>query len=283
MSLPATNIKFSDMATTFGVSLSKISLGNFRLLGDPLLPESNKAISVSNFQNRRSFNTKFHVAGHDSRSYPGTGSTWSDLTPDATIVGTLTNASYSATTKGFTFSGTVTSLCAFLAPNLTTITSMPCSIQIICKWDGRIITVNTVASSGIFGYDSPFSTQIHFDIRSTGLRIRLGSLDVSSIQQVPVNQNVLITAVYTGSASGNVLQVYYNTTKVRDAVASATGTIMGPVSSLSTNSFLQIANSTYTGRPFPGVVYNVMIHHVALTATEITSIYNTYKPIYNLS
>lgn len=208
----------------------------------------------------------FYVDAGNENSYPGTGTTWSDLVDD--IDGTLYNAPLFGTDNGgnFDFDGTndyyetgqriISGLSAFSLEVWVKLdqTNSPMNV-IYHEWytndNGVLLRVNT--------------NLVQFYIRNSTNTANIGGSFDSFTDTTNWNQIV-------GTWDGTTLKVHVNGTAM-----STTYTGTGPVRSTTTNN----AFIGYYGNPaayyLNGKISKLAIYNKALTTSEITQNYNALK------
>jgi hypothetical protein len=205
----------------------------------------------------------------NSKSYPGSGTTWSDMSGNGNN-GTLTNGPTfnSANGGSIVFDGTNDS---FSYPTIT-FTNQPYSLELFGKITSTIDTNNRRSIFGNINYAGEFSatqtylTNITCDSTPTYFNFAFtsaGSLVVNSI----------FHWVFTVNSSKNV-QIFLN---------SIPATIDNQLTGFTTisSTFTRFGIWT-TLRPYIGDVYSIRIYNQALSTSQVQQNYNSQKSRFNL-
>ena len=210
----------------------------------------------------------------DKNSYPGSGTTWSDLSGN-NLNGTITNATFSSTAGGGTLvfdgSGDSVSLPASSILDVTDLTI--CSWNYSTEYDADMFmfekTTNGVVNTqySLFFYSGGTNTHIIF--RTYGL----SAVDLSAVDHAnaPVDgQWNHIVATY--DAVADVKKIYCNGVEIASA-SSITGTLV-------TNPAGTSIIGTYgggSGYPFDGNIAITMVYNKALSAKEVSQNFNAQR------
>ncbi len=214
-------------------------------------------------------NLLLYLDAGNSASYPGSGTTWTDLSSNANNATSLTGVTYSSANRGYlSFNGssgsgsltsskynqTYTGKTVFIAGNLTSITAANYRAMIGSSVDSRNFN---------FYMYSPASNRYQFHFSSGGA----GTLS-SDLNYTPGNW---FTAAVTHETNGTVS--YY---------------LNGKLVNTSTQTFFQyLSPSTeFVGRAdnfWNGPLAVVCVYKAALTATEILNNHNAVRGRYGLS
>lgn len=204
------------------------------------------------------------------KSYPGTGTTWYDLSGNGNN-GTLVNGvGYDATNKGsMTFDG-VNDYITRSAINVSylTVSAWINWSNFISGNSGYAIISNCSSSSNGFmlyqNAESPYNKYIFFLVAS-------GIQGISSNILLSTNTWYNITVTY----NGNYIICYTN--GIYDNQVEKSG---GPISTNPSNFLL--GKVGYSDSFFPGKISQVSIHNRALTAQEIQHNFNATRSRYNI-
>ena len=209
----------------------------------------------------------------NSKSYAGSGTTWTDLSGNRNDA-TLTNGpTFNADNKGsIVFDGTND---YSLISSFTNTFNGPFSLSVSFYQTSNTLSqaffsnYNAVSNDGLF-------MQINSASEGSGLRItyrQLGTNIFNFTQTAPVSLNQFYNIVCT--YDGSNAYTYYNT--IRQSVSAAATTYFSPV-----NTALFVGALTETERLFAGRVYDIKIYKKALSQTEIIQNYNATKGRFKL-
>jgi len=208
-----------------------------------------------------------------SKSYSGSGSTWTDISRsnnNASLVNSPTFSS--ANLGGFIFDGTndYASISSF-----TNTFNGPFSLSVTFYQ-----TSNTVSQVLFSNYNGGSNDGLFMQINSagegSGLRItyrQLGTDVFNFTQTAPVSLNQFYNIVCT--YNGANAYTYYNA--VRQSVSAAATTYFSPA-----NTTLFIGTLTGADRLFTGRFYDIKIYKKGLSETEVAQNYNTLKGRFKL-
>jgi len=208
-----------------------------------------------------------------SKSYSGSGSTWTDISRsnnNASLVNAPTFSSENL--GGFIFDGTddYASISSF-----TNTFNGPFSLSVTFYQ-----TSNTVSQALFSNYNGGSNDGLFMQINSagegSGLRItyrQLGTDIFNFTQTAPVSLNQFYNIVCT--YNGANAYIYYNA--VRQSVSAAATTYFSPA-----NTTLFIGTLTGADRLFTGRFYDVKIYKKSLSETEVAQNYNTLKGRFKL-
>jgi hypothetical protein len=210
----------------------------------------------------------------NSRSYPGTGTAWSDISGN-TNNGTLTNGiTYSSSNKGLlSFDGTDD----FVVGNIPSSTfsgahSISCWFyrRTVTQWAGLFSNnVNTSSCSLLTFIDSTNSIGINnAGVSNNGFSVDLGT---------HLNKWIYCTIVFNGATNGSSGTVY----------AYKDGTLLSNTGTLSWN--LSTGSQYYVGRHWTsgtqildGFIPQISVYTRALSAAEVLQNYNATKSRFGL-
>jgi hypothetical protein len=206
----------------------------------------------------------------NSRSYPGTGTTWSDLSGNGNS-GTLTN--------GPTFNSGSNGSIVFDGVNDYTSISNSNSLQF-----GSNFTVNSwIYPTNLLNRFGIFSTR--FDNSSGSWQLEVGVANGGT-------GRIAITGVNTWiwESNSNVVQTnsWYNICYISSSnTLYLNGVLLTPLVTtvytiLNNVSIKVIASGTLNSQLFPGNIAQVSIYNRALSATEVSQNYNATKTRYRL-
>lgn len=207
-------------------------------------------------------------------SYPQSGSTWSDLS-GSTNTGNLVNSPTFQTDGSLAFVGTssqmVTTTNSFNNPQAF-------SIFVIFK-------TSTASGRKMIGFESnqtgtasgSYDRQLY--VASTGV-VRFGIFTGSAVTAVSsdtVTDNVWRLAVGTYGSEGTTMRLYFNDTSVATNTASSAQNYTGywRVAGYKCNSWTGGGDGYFTGDIAVAGVYTR-----GISGSEVTEIYNAYKPYY---
>lgn len=198
-----------------------------------------------------------HLDAGNSKSYPGSGTTWTDLSGNGKH-GTLTNGpTYSSSNGGsIVFDGTND----YVATSLT-VASMPVTVSVWCYWTSGYATL----------YDSAPSTQNV--IRAYDNYIEWWNGSPGTSMGLSTNTWYNIVGVYSSTASTRSLSYYRNGSVVYSNTVSTSPTFAW--------SLFNIGNTNYSYY-FGGRISVVTVHNVALTADQVLQNYNALRGRFGL-
>jgi hypothetical protein len=204
----------------------------------------------------------------NTKSYPGSGTTWTDLSGGSNT-GTLTNGpTYSSANGGsivfdgsndYVALGTPTALTALFGTSAV-------SVELWLRRSANITSQKIV-------FDSGSSEYIQIDINSNQLAFGIGTSSFirtarSAILDLDVWYN------FVGVYNGSTITSYLNS--IQSSQVSQTGNI-------ATDSGGFFIASYYTsGFNFPGIIAAVKVYNRALTAAEISQNFNALRGRYGL-
>ena len=207
----------------------------------------------------------------NTKSYPGSGSTWTDLSGNGNN-GTLVNSvGYNSSNGGsLTFDPTLNQYVSFTSASQTSLQSQQISL---CCW---IKTVPYTNYYGFFGWTS-YGSQggISLDINSDGGTV-VPLVQAGNSAWTTVNSNInlgtsigYVVATYDGSS----LKIYINGVLANSVNAAITIGYSGRQLVLGRYGF---GNSN----DYSGNIYSASIYNRALTASEVQQNYNALKGRY---
>lgn len=206
------------------------------------------------------------------RSYPGTGSTWFDLSGAGNHATLYNSPTWSSTNGGtFTFNGTNQyAQCAAGFANFTsglTIFSI-CNMGTASSWE-RIIDFGSGApTDNIVLYRNSTTTTLEFAI----INGTTTALDIQSTNGI-VNSTI---AAYAGTANGTTAATYRNTTQLSSVASTAL-----PANVTRNNCY--IGRSNWVADAYFETTMNVlMIYNRGLTQAEISQNFYAFRERFNL-
>jgi len=222
------------------------------------------------------------VDAANTRSYPGTGTTWTDLSGNA-INGILTlGPTYTSANGGsITFDGTDDYIQFGTQTRLQFTNTQAYTISAWIYWRPTAAAITTIASYGVAGGKGYYLQADNGSIRAKSFFFDyFDGTNFIGIQgnanTLPTNQWVNIVGTNSGANTAAGLAVYINGTL-------ASTTVRGNASPTSidyTSCNFNIA-ARGNGAVFPGNIAATQVYNRALTATEILQNYNATKDRYN--
>lgn len=198
----------------------------------------------------------------NKKSYPGSGTTWFDLSGNSNNLTLINSPTHSSSTGRFSFNASSQQY-ATMNSNVSITMSQPTIIV------GCSVGTGTVLAKGAFGSYWNYGL---VDITSTTFRLRNNSGDtVSSTMESVSGMNV-----FGGVWNGTVMQFYRNGVYRGESTGN-----YGPVS---TNSQVLRIGNAYRSSPTPGdtgfytgdIAY-VMVYNRALSAAEVAQNFNALR------
>jgi hypothetical protein len=221
------------------------------------------AVTLANTDIENEYGLKLHLDALNYKSYPGTGSTWFDLSESGNNV-TLYNCGFTTTNYGgITFNGS-TSYGELAITNLLTGTT-PFTIV-------AAVTTNATTPAGavIGNYGSAYGTNTLWFSAVYGLYINSSSPYFAGY---PIAAATRIIAV-TRNASG-LCTLYKN--GVSDGTATNTA-------SIATGQNWRIGSDVGSlAEQLNGTIYMIRVYDKALSSTGISNLYNRLKGRYGLT
>jgi hypothetical protein len=194
------------------------------------------------------------------RSYPGTGTSWFDLSGNGNT-GTLTNGPTfdSANGGSIVFDG-VDDYVGISSAMLTGTENFTVNAWIKCD--------ATETGGTVFGNYPAGNLQIFYGSTFMGMWLANNSTYVDS--PVPFSSNpTMITAM----RSGTTTYFYQNGTLLKTGSSSST---------IGTTSDFRLGENTNTGEEYTGTIYSVQVYNRALTAAEIQQNFNATRSRFNI-
>jgi hypothetical protein len=212
------------------------------------------------------------------RSYPGSGTVWSDLSGNA-YNGTLSGSAlptYNASNKGsLALSGG--------AFNTTYISaySIPDSFWNAASWTVsawvKLNVVNTGGSNdnAIVGHGSISSTNNLLHLGERTARVHFGMYSNDLTGTIPLSTNTFYNIVWTYNYTSALKQIYVNS-----VFDTSGGTVT--YSGTGTNTRIGSYSLGAFGLCLNGNIYNIQAYNKVLSATEVRQNYNATKGRFNL-
>ena len=224
----------------------------------------------------------FAVDAADFGSYPQSGTTWFDLSPNsrnATLTGSLSfSSSYGG---GLQFNGTNTQAIISNFPSVTSSAGMTFNIWMEQTTTGsgsnpRVFSKYESTSSG-YQFGSP-----GIDITKFTFRLDVGAGSGSCVTSgIPViGQIYNLVIVYSGNNPLPVLSIYTN--GVLNSISGALGSLGISVPSGNQSTTLYLGSSP-TSNFVNGKIYAFHVYDRAFTDWEAKNLYNSFKPRFGLS
>ncbi len=205
-------------------------------------------------------------------SYPGSGTTWTDLSPNG----------YSATLQGPVYSSSSGGIITFDGSNdyVDTGQSLSSESFSLSVWfkSSNVSLYGMLFSKEVLG-GSPWNYRLYLAINTgyiVGDLARVGSSDQVQYQVNMADGNWK-NAVFTRNTTADTLSLYVNGYSVSSKTDATTGTFVNSQS-------VWIGKSAYLGGsyPFNGSIGQAMIYNKALSDSEVLQNYNATKSRYGL-
>ena len=210
-----------------------------------------------------------HLDAGKTASYPGTGTTWTDISSSA-MTATLQNATYSSISGGhFAFNG---SNSAAVIPNNTVLDTQSLSIEV---W---MSPASSLSQQGFWFEKGTVNAQYSFFMYSGIIYWRMagGALDTTATVSTYITLNNWYHMVGTHKAGEQ--KVYVN----NSVVASNTGSVTISPSTAGVSIGNANGYASPSSYPFNGRIAVVRVYNKALTATEVQQNYNDQKARFGL-
>ena len=222
------------------------------------------------------------------KSYPGSGTTWSDLSGNK-LNGTLTNNTYNTLGGGnISFNGT-NSVVGLGDSDLFSFTSgggvdLPFSI---CIWTKVVVDGMLLAKSQ---YNGSWIREWTLSVNSSGIVSALlfksdssAYLLRSSISSITTNTWNYLSITYDGTKNSSGIKIYINGV-LQSTSDGSSGIYNGMTNTSVTLEFGRQYNTGGANNYLNGNISNVLIYrNKELTATEVLQNYNALKSRFNLS
>lgn len=197
----------------------------------------------------------------NENSYPGTGTTWTDLSGNANN-GTLINGvGYSSNNQGYLSFDGVNDYVTLSSFNSQTNPSIS-----LFSW----IFLNTTSGRpGVWGHKAAGGNNCHLEVLDSFWRLRIGLLNNSSITSATTNAWQYIGFSYTGSSVS-----FFINGKLISSWSGSSGTIFGGDQ--------RIGESNSLDRFFNGYISNTKIYNKALSESEIKQNFNALRGRYGI-
>lgn len=229
-------------------------------------------MSLFHSPNIRKQNLVFHVDAANTKSYPGSGNAWSDLSltkATANLTNVASLIQYSSANKGsFTFTGSGYFDCG--QPNLQLTTYNQATVLIFCKID----QYNGDDTQKAFGVDPLFNLQPNFRTTDNSGRIEFylnGAWRSASLGNLFTFNT---WDCYAGSYDGSNIRLYKN-----GALVSTTAFASGTFSNYG-GANLRIGDMGNNGKYFDGNISIASVYNRALSDAEIKQYYEVFRGRY---
>ena len=213
----------------------------------------------------------------NSKSYPGSGTTWTDLSGNRNT-GTLTNSPTFNRDGGgnLVFNGTTQYVdCGNNSIVNTAVNT--CTINVWFKQTVSAAPYRFLTNKGPSDADENFGLAVHytnskiyFDVGGSGPYI-----DTTYLYALNIWYNVCVT--HNRIAGSSTLKLYINGTEIPST------TVQPTLTPATNNSNFIVGSGRSNSFPFPGNISIVNLYNRALTASEVLQNYNALKSRFNLS
>ena len=214
-----------------------------------------------------------HLDAGDSSSYPGSGTTWTDLSGNGNN-GTLTNGlTYSSADGGaIVFDGSNESVTTGnqLDPVADGLFADSSSFWSVTSWfNSDTVASGDRAITGKGGGTGSAATYVTYQ-SSGNLNVRLRGGTITTVSSISANTWYQVTVTWDGTTAKSYLNGAFTTNL-------AVGT-----ASKQTNNFCIGATNSGGSTFFDGKISSTLVYSKALTASEITQNYNSLRGRYGL-
>ena len=222
-----------------------------------------------------------HLDSSTPESYPGSGTTWSDLSGngyDATMSGTVPYVAgspsyFNYAASGYRFDGNNS-----LASNISTAVTI-ISIAYVTDMSQRSYLFSKFRTSASpYGYVLEVGTESGLwtnSLRFYGSGNNNNSTDLRGTQSFSANTNYMFSVTYNQSTGANIMYVNNNAiTATQAGVGSDSGVFQG------SNNY-KIGTLTSSERSYMRQ-YNIMVYNRVLTPAEITQNYSVMQSKFSL-
>jgi hypothetical protein len=246
------------------MAVTKLGLSNFK----SGLVKTNDFADASIIASPPSSGLILHLDAGNSSSYPGSGTTWTDLSGNSNNGTFSAGVSYSSANGGFlSFNGSAYVNCGNTASLRSPSTGFT-AFTIVYPTNWSTGVWQTVLSKG----DNSYRIQN----RNSNYAYNFGT---SGLSEVDTGSNTFIQPnnwyINACTFDGSTKRIYIN--NVLDKTKSVTGTIQESNFNLYIGSNEQTGTRFYTGR-----IAVVLLYNRALSETELTALYNLYRGRYGL-
>lgn len=217
-----------------------------------------------------------HLDAANVKSYPGTGTTWNDLSGSGNN-GTLINGvGYNSANKGvMSFDGTNTYVIVNDSNTLTNTTNS--SIEVLVKSADVQSRLNDIIGKGDNDgneeYGLVFYSYLYYDIGGGGPYTSPSYTFLNNIWYH-------ITAVHTRTSGTSLLELYINGNKINSSVVSPTAPPNN--NSLPLSIGRRFYNSDLSSRTFNGSISTVKLYSKSLNSTEIRQNFEATRGRYGI-
>ena len=210
-----------------------------------------------------------HLDAGKTASYPGTGTTWTDISSSA-MTATLQNTTYSSSSGGyFSFNG---SNSAAVIPNNTVLDTQNLSIEV---W---MSPASSLSQQGFWLEKGTVNSQYSFFMFGNTIYWRLagGGLDTTATVSSYMSLNNWYHMV--GTHTNGAQKIYLN----NSVIASNTGTTTITPSTAGVSIGNANGYASPSSYPFNGRIAVMRVYNKALTAAEVQQNYNDQKARFGL-
>ena len=214
-----------------------------------------------------------HLDAGDSSSYPGSGTTWTDLSGNGNN-GTLTNGpTYSSPYGGaivFDGNNDFVTTGNQLDPDADGLFADASSAWSVTSWfNSDTVAAGDRAITGKGGGTGGAATYVTYQ-NSSNLNVRLRGGTITTVSSISANTWYQVTVTWDGTTSKSYLNGVF-----------ATNIAVGTASK-QTNNFCIGASASGGLAFFNGKISSTLVYSKALTASEITQNYNSLRGRYGL-
>jgi len=212
-------------------------------------------------------------------SYPGTGTTWTDLSGNGyngTLLGTSIPTYNTANNGSIAFSGG-----AFNASYVSAY-SIPAAFWNAASWTASVwVKFNVVNTGGnsdnsIIGQGSVASTNTMLHLGERQARVQFGMYGNDLSGTIPLTTNTFYNIIWVYNRASGLKQIYLNS--ILDTSATGT-TYAGTGDNTRIGSY---SITSFGALNLNGNLYNIELYNRVLSATEIAQNYNATKSRFNL-
>ena len=221
-----------------------------------------------------------HLDAGNATSYPGSGTTWTDLSPSATNATLVNGPTYSTVGSGsivFDGSNDYANLGNILGYDGSTGFTLSSWIRTTNTTNNQPLTImgKNIISSPYTGYQLGFNT-------STATNPDIGKIGCALVDGSTTVLRKLTTGTYNNGTWYNVVMTYDGTKTRAGMLLYINGVVPALVNqdatsfagSLSNSANFQIGARNGTAQPFPGNVAIAMVYNRSLSSAEVLQNYN---------
>jgi hypothetical protein len=214
----------------------------------------------------------------DKNSYPGSGTTWTDLSgnnSNGTLSGSVLPTYNTANNGSIAFSG---------GANSTTYISeysIPDSFWNAASWTvSAWVKFNVVNTGGtndnaIIGHGSSGGQNLLLHLGERTAKVQFGMYSNDLTGTIPLSANTFYNIIWAYNRGSGLKQIYLNS--ILDT--SAIGTTYAGTG---TNTRIGSYSAGFFGLCLNGNLYNIQLYNRVLSATEVAQNYNSLKSRFNL-